>query len=184
MILEASPWCQPIWELCTNWSYTLKTPPSHCLWNLLPENRQEVWVFWAWASHSPCVAPWSKFYIFLHHNLMSVDRLYCTWMSGPKCASVTPSAKFSPPMEIYFGSSSFFVHTPFSLKNNRNYHSLLSLISIVLSFLSLRNEGKLEGHLTFKQKQTVFLDCCFESESYTDMISAFLSGIWERKQKI
>ena len=84
-MLEISPWCQPIQEWCTSWSHTLQAPPSHCLWN----PNWGVWVFWAWAAHSPCLVPCNKSSTFLHHNLVSVAWLYCMWASRPKFGSVT-----------------------------------------------------------------------------------------------
>ena len=49
---------------------------------------------------SPCMASYNKPCPFLHHNLVSVDWLYCTWVSRPKFGSVTkappPSSSLSP----------------------------------------------------------------------------------------
>ena len=36
MMLETSPWCQPVWELCMSWSHTLQPPPSHWPFNPPP----------------------------------------------------------------------------------------------------------------------------------------------------
>ena len=88
-LVEASPWCQSVWELCTNWSHTLQTPPSHCFQNLFPEVHQGVQVLWAWAAHSPCLVSCNKCCTFLNHNLVSVDWLYCMGVSRIKLGSVT-----------------------------------------------------------------------------------------------
>ena len=52
-------------------------------------NTPSLKVFWAWAAHSPPLAPCNKCCTFLHHNLVSVDSFYCPRMSGPKFGSVT-----------------------------------------------------------------------------------------------
>ena len=63
MMLETSPWYQPIQEWYMSGSCTLKPTPSHCLKNSFPESHQGVWVFWARDTCSPCLVPYSKCYL-------------------------------------------------------------------------------------------------------------------------
>ena len=57
------------------------------------ESHWGVWVFWALAVWTPCSVPCDESCTFLHHNLMSVDWLYCTRVSGPKFGLLTEQWK-------------------------------------------------------------------------------------------
>ena len=48
--------------------------PSFSLWKPFPENLGEVWILWAWAALSPCLAL-QYHSTFLHHNGVQVDWL-------------------------------------------------------------------------------------------------------------
>ena len=65
--------------------------PQHCLKKPLSKSQWRVWVFWAWATHSPCLVPCNKRCTFLHHNLVSVDWLCCETVSRPEFVVVVQS---------------------------------------------------------------------------------------------
>ena len=89
MMLENLPWCQHTWRLCTSWSHILQPPPP------LTFHNGGVWVFWPWAACSPHLVPAINPVLRTPGpdpcpgNLVSVDRLYCAQVSGPKTGLVT-----------------------------------------------------------------------------------------------
>ena len=93
-ILETSP-CYVTVNQPENWAqadHILCNPLPHTVFKR-PKSQWGVQVFWAWAAHSPCLAPhWvlcNKCCTFLDKNLVSADWLYCIQASVPKFGSLT-----------------------------------------------------------------------------------------------
>ena len=61
-----------------------------------------VRAFWALATWTPCLAPCDKHCPFLHHNLVSVDWLYCMHgRADPGFGSFTPSPSCWSPFHTF-----------------------------------------------------------------------------------
>ena len=78
------PHHQPIRACCTSWSSTLTWSLQVLGWNPLGS-----WRCLSTSCLRFLVWPYNKHWTFIHHNLVSVDWLYCTWVSGPKFGLVT-----------------------------------------------------------------------------------------------
>ena len=71
------PHYQPIKRMSMNWSHTLQPCLSHCLLKPFPEILRGVQVLSALLALTPCLVPYSKLYIFLCPNPVSVHWLFC-----------------------------------------------------------------------------------------------------------
>lgn len=140
MMLETSPWCQPIWQLCTSWSCTLQLRPPLFWWLPWKPSHSR---FGVWAAHSTSLASCNKCCTFLQHHPVSVDWLYCGRTSGPKLCLLTRSKDallcffllfLLFPFELFL---LFFFWLCIFLKSEATYRTHTSSGRLLCSFLFL-----------------------------------------------
>lgn len=82
------PHHQPVRGMSTSWSHP-PTPSLMLFFKMLP--RKPLGSSGLLSSGCPGLLAWHRGIncTFLHHNPVSVEWLYCTWVNGPKSGSVT-----------------------------------------------------------------------------------------------